>query len=105
VNPDARIVEANVQRAQAGLQFDDNYLRELSSDAVPAILASLAISPEPGLCATAHWLLLNWGSTADADNGSSDWHAWNYSASRARRLVQESEDRLQGLACKTLVIE
>ena len=102
VNPDARIVEANVQRSQAGSQFDDSYLRELSSDAVPAILAALPLFPEPARCATAHWLLMNWGvaeSTVESTVDNSDWRAWNYSDLKARRLVQESVDRLRVLAC------
>jgi len=107
VNPDARIVEANVQRAQTGLQFDDSYLRELSSDAVPAILAALATFPEPARCVTAYWLLMSWGSFNAQMDGQidgtadsiSDWRAWNFSDSKARRLVRESEDRLRVQAC------
>lgn len=98
VNPDARIVEANVRRALGGAEFDAAYVQELSADAVPALVAALPSLPESGRCATADWLVTNWGKgTGGADDG--DWRSWNHSRSRARRLVQEHEERLRGLVC------
>ncbi|HUF50007.1 MAG TPA: DUF4173 domain-containing protein [Longimicrobiales bacterium] len=98
VNPDARIVETNVQRARGGAEFDAGYLRELSADAVPAIVAALPSLPEPGRCAAAHWLVTRWGAEARAARPG-DWRTWNYSRAHARRLVREHEDRLRALAC------
>jgi two-component system sensor histidine kinase BaeS len=98
VNPDARIVEANVQRARGGAEFDAGYLRELSADAVPAIVAALPSLPESGRCATAHWLVTRWGEEARAARPG-DWRTWNYSRTNARRLVRQHEDRLRALAC------
>jgi hypothetical protein len=98
VNPDARIVEANVQRARGGAEFDANYLRQLSADAVPAVVAALPSLPESSRCATAHWLVTRWGAEARATRPG-DWRTWNYSRTNARRLVREHEDQLRALAC------
>lgn len=97
VNPDARIVEANAQCARGGAEFDAAYLRELSADAVPAIVAALPFLPESSRCATAHWLVTRWGREARADRAV-DWRTWNYSRMNARRLVREHEERLRALA-------
>lgn len=98
VNPDARIVEANVQRARGGAELDVGYLHELSADAVPATLAALDTLPESSRCASAHWLVTNWGSS-DGDASYGGWRTWNYSRARARQLVRENEGRLRALAC------
>ncbi|MDP1570081.1 MAG: DUF4173 domain-containing protein [Vicinamibacterales bacterium] len=98
VNPDARIVEANLQRAHLGAAFDAGYVRTLSADAVPALVAALPTLPEPGRCATAHWLVTRWGSEARARRPG-DWRTWNYSRANAQRLVQEHEPLLRTLAC------
>jgi hypothetical protein len=98
VNPDARIVAANVERARGGAEFDAGYLRELSADAVPAIVAALPSLPESSRCATAHWLVTRWGSEARASRPG-DWRTWNFSRANARRLTRENEDELRALAC------
>lgn len=98
VNPDARIVEANAERAREGAEFDAGYLRELSADAVPATLAALPTLPEASRCATAHWLLTRWGAESRAAL-QGDWRSWNYARSKALRLVHGQEDRLRELAC------
>jgi hypothetical protein len=98
VNPDARIVEANVERARAGAEFDAGYLRELSADAVPVIIAALPTLPPAGRCATAHWLVTRWGADSRAAI-QGDWRSWNYARSKALRLVREQEDGLRAQAC------
>jgi hypothetical protein len=98
VNPDARIVAANVERARGGAEFDAGYLRELSADAVPAIVAALPSLPESSRCATAHWLVTGWGAEARAARPG-DWRTWNYARTNARSLVREHEDQLRALAC------
>ncbi|MEX2611184.1 MAG: DUF4173 domain-containing protein [Gemmatimonadota bacterium] len=99
VNPDARIVEANVERARAGAEFDAAYLRELSADAVPAIVAALPTLPEASRCATAHWLVTRWGAGSRAADRPGDWRSWNHARSNALRLVGEREAALRAQAC------
>lgn len=98
VNPDARIVETNVERARHGAEFDASYVRALSADAVPALVAALPTLPEPGRCSTAYWLVTRWGSEARARRPG-DWRSWNYSRTNAQRLVREHEPLLRTLAC------
>lgn len=104
VNPDARVVETNAERARAGAEFDASYMSELSGDAVPPLLAALPTLPEPARCASAHWLVTRWGSDADA-RWFSGWRVWNYSRANARRLVLEREDALRAMACVPAQVE
>lgn len=97
VNPDARIVETNIERARAGETFDHAYVRaELGADAVPALVRELDRLPADDRCATADWLLERWGPDA---RGQDDWRTWNYARDRARRLVGENEAPLRALGC------
>jgi hypothetical protein len=96
-NPDARIVETNVERARAGAAFDHAYVRsDLGADAVPTLVRALDRLPADGRCETAAWLLERWGADA---RGDGDWRTWNYARERARRVVGENEATLRALAC------
>lgn len=46
MNPEARVVQHNVARAERGLQFDLAHLLDLSDDAIPALVKSLPRLPE-----------------------------------------------------------
>ncbi|MGH7605772.1 MAG: DUF4153 domain-containing protein [Gemmatimonadales bacterium] len=98
VNPDARIVDTNVERARDGADFDAAYVRELSADAVPALVAGLPSLEEADRCATAHWLVERWGADAERGHGD-DWRTWNYARVTARRVVRENEAMLRAVAC------
>lgn len=96
-NPDARIVETNIERARAGAAFDTAYVRaDLGADAVPALVRGLDRLPPADRCATAAWLLERWGPGSRPEG---DWRTWNHARDRARRLVRENEAALRALAC------
>lgn len=100
VNPDARIVETNIERARAGEEFDHAYVRsELRADAVPALVRDLDSLPQDARCSIAGWLLDRWGPDGRYVRG--DWRSWNVARARAHRLVIENESMLRGMTCPT----
>jgi len=82
LNPHALIARVNIDRAAAGAEYDGTYLRSLSADAVPAILARLDQLPEAERCRVARMLVERW--SGERRGG---WRAWNLGDWRARRLV------------------
>jgi hypothetical protein len=83
INPDYRIVQANLQRAQEGKGVDLNYTTSLSADSVPALLEAL-----PGLPVKTQEYLegsllrrLKWGALPVHPG---DWRSWNWSRRQAR---------------------
>lgn len=82
LNPDALIARVNFDRAAAGKEFDGNYLRTLSADAVPVILARIDRLPDVERCRAARMLEERW--SGERPGG---WRTWNLSDWRARRLV------------------
>lgn len=96
MNPDAFIVRTNLNRPAQERPFDVKYALTLGADAVPALLAALPRLPADDRCAIATGLLDRWEPAEPAD-----WRTWNWSRSRARRLVHESADALRALSCKS----
>ena len=88
LNPDSFIVRSNLARPSEERPFDAKYATTLGADAVPALLAGLTQLPSADRCAAATALVKRWG------NAESDWRTWNWSRSRARRLVAENRDAL-----------
>lgn len=82
LNPHALIARVNIDRATAGADYDGTYLRTLSADAVPALLARLDRLPEAERCRVARMLEERW--SGERRGG---WRAWNLSDWRARSLV------------------
>lgn len=82
MNPHAVIARVNLDRAAAGKEYDGSYLRTLSADAVPVIIARLGKLPEAERCNAAHMLEERW--SGERPGG---WRTWNLSDWRARRLV------------------
>ena len=82
LNPHALIARVNIDRAATGKEYDGNYLRTLSADAVPVIVARLDRLPEAERCRYARRLEERW--SGDRPGG---WRTWNLSDWRARRLV------------------
>jgi hypothetical protein len=99
LNPDAFIVRINLARPTVERQLDVKYATTLGADAVPRLLDALPQLPAQDRCLAATALLQRWGG----DTGS-DWRTWNWSRSRARRLVREQAETLRA-ACKTGVKE
>jgi hypothetical protein len=82
VNPHALIARVNLDRASAGAEYDGAYLRTLSADAVPAILARLDRLPAAERCRVGGMLAERW--TGQRSGG---WRTWNLSDWNARRRV------------------
>ena len=94
LNPDAFIVHTNLHRPAAERPFDVKYALSLGADAVPLLIEALPDLDAPSRCAVATRLVKRWGPQTDAD-----WRNWNWSRSRARRLVRERADALRALPC------
>jgi hypothetical protein len=91
VNPHDLIARVNLDRAAAGQEYDGAYVRGLSADAVPALLARLDHLPDAERCRLAGMIHERW--SGDRPGG---WRTWNLSDWRARRLVAP---RAATLAC------
>jgi uncharacterized protein DUF4153 len=94
LNPDGFIVRTNLNRPAAERPFDAKYAVSLGADAVPPLLEALPNLDPPSQCVIATKLLKRWSSASDTD-----WRNWNWSRSRARRLVTERADALRALKC------
>lgn len=81
-DPHAMIARVNLDRAIAGAAYDGDYLRTLSADAVPTLLARIDHLPVAERCAIERRLRERWG--VERPGG---WRTWNRSDARARRLV------------------
>lgn len=93
LNPDALIVRTNLARAKARRSFDASYATQLSTDAVPRLLAALPDLNPQDRCAVASAILERWAS-----GKPSDWRAWSWSRERARKVALENESSLRDLA-------
>jgi hypothetical protein len=92
LNPDAFVVRTNLNRPAAERPFDAKYAVSLGADAVPALLDAFPRLGADDRCLVAKRLLTRWKTDAD-------WRTWNWSRSRARRLVAERADALRALNC------
>ena len=84
LNPHALIARVNISRAASGAEFDGGYLRTLSADAVPTMVAQLLALPNEERCRVAAMLKERW--SGERRGG---WRAWNLGDARARRLVAQ----------------
>jgi hypothetical protein len=84
LNPHALIARVNIERARAGAEVDGRYLRTLSADAVPTLIASLPAIPVVERCAVATMLRKRW--SGEREGG---WRTWNLGDMRARKLVDD----------------
>ncbi len=82
LNPHAFIARVNIDRAAAGAEYDGAYVRHLSADAVPTLVARLDQLPVVERCRVSRMLAERW--TAERPGG---WRSWNLSDWRARRLI------------------
>jgi hypothetical protein len=84
LNPHALIARVNISRAASGAEVDARYLRTLSADAVPTLIARLPALPPTERCQVAAMLEERW--SGERRGG---WRTWNLSDARARKLVAE----------------
>jgi hypothetical protein len=81
MNPQARVVEANANRAVEGTAFDWEYASQLNVDGAPALAAAMGQLDASGRCAVARALV---AVASDRELGlSEDWRSWNASRARA----------------------
>jgi hypothetical protein len=92
LNPDVRIARANLERVATTESdtLDAAYLGSLSADAVPTLIGVVPNLPPEPRCVLAERLLRRWGPARPAD-----WRSWNWSSSRARRVVETEAEGLQ----------
>jgi Domain of unknown function (DUF4153) len=90
MNPDALIARVNARRAAEGCPFDAHYVRFLSADAIPALIAGLPELAPQDRAAVARTLLDRWSAPP-----RSDWRSWNYSRARAFAAVSEHKAALE----------
>lgn len=94
VNPDARIVRANVAHALAKNRFDAGYAVSLSADAVPVLVENIDALPPEARRTVARRLLDRW---FDRDP---DWRSWSWANHQAWKSVHDDSAKLCALACE-----
>lgn len=82
MNPHALIARVNIDRAAAGAEYDGAYLRSLSADAVPTLLARMDKLSEVERCRVSRMINERW--SGERVGG---WRSLNLSDWRARRMV------------------
>lgn len=82
LNPHALVARVNLARAIGGAEYDGDYLRDLSADAVPTLLSRLDQLPEGERARVQQRLTERWGGARPGG-----WRTWNWSDARARGLV------------------
>ena len=82
MNPHAVIARINIDRAAAGAEYDADYLRELSADAVPVLIAGMDRLPQAERCRVRKFVADRWLSERPGG-----WRTWNMGDARARRLA------------------
>lgn len=83
-NPERRVVETNLRRAEQGKEFDVAYHAKLSGDAVPALVAGAARLGPAREAEVREALRVEW---AKRGTGRDDWRAWSLPYLRALRLT------------------
>jgi len=81
VNPERLVVETNLRRAATGQPLDTAYFRQLTSDAVPALVAGLDRISPADRASLLDWMRLR--STATC----CDWRSWHLGRRRARVAI------------------
>lgn len=81
INPERVIVETNLERVAEGRPLDLDYLSSLSTDAVPALVASA------GQLTPTQRTALRTPLSQKAARGEADVRAWHYGRARARQLL------------------
>ncbi len=82
-NPDGLIARINLQRSITGKDLDRDYLKCLSTDAVPTILRYQTTLPNEKCNSLARHIVTRRISITD------DWRSWSYSRANARKLLDQ----------------
>jgi hypothetical protein len=82
-NPDRWIAGANLENARAGRIFDPAYLKALSADAVPTVLANAGVIDA---AVRQDFIAMHTKRLAE----TSDWRAWNFGRDAAARAIQDT---------------
>ena len=94
-NPDAFIASRNIELMKQGREYDARYnARELSADAVPALMEGLSSMNLEAQCATRSGLLNREGLQTDAD-----FREWNWSRRVASGWIESNRANLANLGC------
>ena len=93
IDPAGLTARHNLDRVDATIEVDAEYLASLGSDAAPYLLTHLDELPEESQCLVAGRLLDRWGPDRPAD-----WRSFNRSESLARAAVRREAATLRGLA-------
>ncbi len=83
LNPDAFIIKTNMERYKKGHAFDINYACSLSTDALPAFIASL-----PDLNNTDRVRSLERITKRLPLHKEQDWRSWNWSRANAKKALK-----------------
>ncbi len=86
VNPERRIVETNVRRAERGMDFDIAYHAKLSGDAVPTLLRLADRLGAPRAAELRSALAAQWATRAVE---RADWRRWSFPYRSAVRRMEE----------------
>lgn len=95
LNPDDFIVRTNVRLMREGRSFDSSYVSDLSDDAVPALIESMAAMNSDKQCVVRQ-KLANRLSSAETEN---DFRTWNWSRSTARKILTNHGEILDTQIC------
>lgn len=110
LNPDAFIVNMNLNRPVAERPFDASYAASLGADAVPSLIEALPRLTEADRCTVVGKVLDRWSTLQSvewlsvAGPNKTDWRTWNWSRARARKLVADRMEQLIA-ACPAAVKE
>lgn len=94
-NPDAFIARRNIELMKQGREYDARYnVRQLSADAIPALIEGMPFMNLEDRCTTLNGLL--YGSSLE---NNYDFRSWNWSRSVALRLMGPDKENLERSQC------
>jgi hypothetical protein len=97
VNPEALVVQVNLGRALAGMEFDVPYHTRLSADAVPTLVQAAGRLPEPTCLAILTALHERWAARRKVE--PNDWRTWSLPVGRTDDLIADPIDVLHDRYC------
>ena len=97
VNPDDFIARTNIRLMQEGRQFDANYHRTLSDDAIPALMEALPLLNAGEKCEMKVRVKLG------LQQGVTDFRNWNYSRQIAHEKMNEAGEIMSLQGCPTMI--
>lgn len=94
-NPDEYIVRTNIRLMRENRSFDALYNSNLSDDAVPVLIESMALMSFEEQCAVKTKL----AHRLEKARAEIDFRSWNFSRSRARALMNENAESFDTSSC------